>query len=210
VIMTDIGGEFEVEIRCHFDNVDKVYRSLPFVRRSLQHEMAWSTRIYGLALFKSGYLLRASEVSDLNGIRHYLGWKGTDIGRFANIRHEISEECTHGITNSAIMKVLGGNDGSLTHEAAIREYERLGHREFMSFQGYDAFGYDKTLGIHIKLMFCQTLKWPLLVELEKTALTEAAARRCEEELRQLSLELHLKDYLVRDEPPTLLYDRFFS
>lgn len=196
---------FEVEVRCHFDSRDEAYKVLPFVRSCLQREVSWVNRFYGLTLFKSGQLLRVSEVVHRGEDRRYLGWKGPDIGRFANIRLEIDEEFTTGIVNSAVLKRLGGKEGIGTPEAMIRELEQLGHRQFMSFQGNNFDGYDDQFGVKVKLMACPVLKWPFLVELEKTADTEEEATRCEIQLLELSQRFQLQSRLVREEPPSLFY-----
>jgi len=93
-----------------------------------------------------------------------------------------------------------------TLDAVVLELEHLGHREFMSFQGSDLAGYHKLLGIRVKLMTCPVLKWPLLVEIEKTADAEDEAVKCERALLELSRQFHLQSRLVREEPPSLLYD----
>jgi len=76
---------FEVEFRCHFSSNDEVYKALPFLPSCLKGENAWVDTFYGLELFKSGQLLRVSDIVINNGTRYYLSWKGPDIGKFANI-----------------------------------------------------------------------------------------------------------------------------
>jgi hypothetical protein len=205
--MPENDAPFEVEIRCHFDNAEEAYRVLPFIRSCLQREIkvSWATRFYGLTLFKSGQLLRAGEAVHHGDIVHFLGWKGPDTGVFANIRQEMDEVITTGIADSAILKLLGGKGRVETPEAAVQELERLGHRMFMSFQGNDLTGYDDQFGVKVKLMSCPVLKWPLLVELEKSTNSQKDAARCEADLERLSNKFHLWDRLVREEPPTLLF-----
>ena len=209
--MADSAASFEVEIRCHFEDVDEACRALPFVRSCLGREapFAWTTRYYGLDYFRSGGLLRVAEVFR-SQVRYYLGWKGPDIGTFANIRQELDEEITQGIGDSLILKRLQGSPGLSSRDAVIGELERLGHREFMSFSGSDLTGYDDSLGIKLKVMTCPMIKWPLLLELEKTANSEAEAARCEDELRELTRSFGLQSRLVRQEPPSLLYDSVVS
>ena len=122
---------FEVEIRCHFDSPKEAYKVLPFLRSCLQREISWITRYYGLALFKSGQLLRASEVIHQGETRYYLGWKGPDIGGFANIRQQVDEEITVGLVNSTIMRLLGAKEEIETPDVVAGELERLGHHHFM-------------------------------------------------------------------------------
>ena len=128
-----------------------------------------------------------------------------DIGAFANVRREIEEECTHGIINSAILSKFGIDGDFGTPGAVIRKLEEAGYAQFMSFSGKDLAGYDESLGVNAKLMLCPALQWPILVELEKMANTEADATRCEADLRELSRKYGLQSRLVREEPPTLLY-----
>ncbi len=203
---------FEVEIRCHFDSPEEAYEVLPFVRSRLQGEskVPWVARFYGLTLFKSGQLLRAGEAIHHGGVVHFLGWKGPDTGAFANIRQEVDEDITTGIANSAVIRLLGGKEGIVTPDSVARELKQLGHPEFMSFRGEDISGYDDRFGVKVKLMSCPVLKWPLIVELEKTANTEEEASRCESELQELSRRFQLQKRLVREEPPSLLYAGLFT
>lgn len=53
---------FEIEIRCHFGSDEEAYRVLPFLNSCLQNENTWVTTFYGIELFRSGQLLRASDV----------------------------------------------------------------------------------------------------------------------------------------------------
>ncbi|OGO35777.1 MAG: hypothetical protein A2147_07940 [Chloroflexi bacterium RBG_16_57_8] len=204
--MTNLQSIFEVEIRCRFSEPDEAFAVLPFLAPCLGREISWVTRYYGEALFRSGQLLRMTEVNEHGKMGYYLGWKGRDTGVFANIRLEVDEEITVGVTNSPVIRRLGGSVGRLTTANVTQELQRLGHREFMSFRGSDLTGYDEQLDLKVKLMTCPTLKWPLLVELEKTAYSEQEAIRCERELLELSRGLQLQDRLVKEEPPTLLYE----
>lgn len=201
---------YEIEIRCRFDNPEEAYENLPFLRSCLQREISWVTRFYGLALFKSGQLLRMSEVVHHGEIRNYLGWKGPDIGAFANIRQEVDEEITSGLINSSIMRRLGSYREMRAPVAVTRELELLGHGQFMSFRGKDLTGYDEQHDVKIKLMTCPELRWPLLVELEKTAGTEKESTQRETELQELSNEFQLHNHLIREEPPSLLYAGLFG
>ena len=92
----------------------------------------------------------------------------------------------------------------------VRELELLGHRQFMSFRGNDLTGYNEPLGIEVKLMTCPELRWPLLVELEKTANTEKESRQREDELQEFCNEFQLHERLIREEPPSLLYTGLFG
>lgn len=209
--MVSFNAPFEVEIRCHFNNHDEAYKTLPFLHSCLQHEMIWTSTFYGLEMFKSGRLLRISSVESTNKERRlFLGWKGPDIGEFANIRQELDEDITDGIVNSEILQRLGGQQKNWTFQGIIQELERLGHHQFMSFEGKDIYGRYEPFAINVKLMTCPVLHWPLLVEIEKMALTEKEAIRCQQDLRELCSRFQIQSYLVIEEPPSLLYSGVFA
>ncbi len=202
--------QYEVEIRCHFVDRHEVYQRLPFFRESIYREGAWSTGIYGLSLFKSGELLRVGEVHVGGETRIFLRWKSRDTGTFANIRIEIGDEITNGISDSLVLRRLGGQSGFLTARQVIEELKRLGHHRFMTFEGHDWYGKYEPLDVEIKMMNCPVLKWPLLVEFEKIARTEKEARQFEKELYELSHQLGLENCLLREEPPSQLYATVFG
>jgi hypothetical protein len=201
---------FEVEIRCHFETEEEAYAALPFLKPNLHQQRGWKSRIYGPEFFQSGKLLRIA--GDIFGkqSRSFLGWKGPDTGTFANIRQEIDEEITRGITDSVILKSLGGQTNLSGPSEVALELERLGYHYFMSFEGDDLRGDYGPLGIGLKLMRCDSLKWPLLVELEKIAQTREEALLCEKALFDISQKYNLRSRLLRDEPPTLLYQALHS
>jgi adenylate cyclase class IV len=208
--MTLENALFEVEFRCHFNNPDDVYQALPFMRSCLHHQVAWSGTFYGLELFQSGRVLRITDVVEGEDTRCYIGWKGPDTGKFANIRQEIVGDITDGITDSTILSFLGGRERILTKNEAIQELESLGYNRFMSWMGTDLTGNYEPYGISVKLMSCAMLKWPFLVEIEKMATTEEEANQCEQALYKLCDQLQLQSRLERKEPPSLLYDTVFN
>lgn len=202
---------FEVEIRCHFDSQQEVYNALPFVRSYLQREVSWAGTFYGLKLFKLGQVLRVSDdVVPGEGAKCFLGWKGPDVGKLANIREELEEEITTGIVDSAIVKRLGGKARIGSRNEIVQELERLGHHRFMAYEGTSLVGHYEPLGIKVKLINCPVLRWPFLLEIEKMANTEKEAIRCEIDLYELSRRFQLQSRLVREEPPTLLYAGLFT
>ena len=75
----------------------------------------------------------------------------------------------------------------------------------MSFRGYDLFGDYQPLDVSLKLLTCRSLKWPILLEIEKAAKTREDALIKEAELRDFCDRFSLHDRLVKEEPPTLLY-----
>jgi hypothetical protein len=196
---------YEVEFRCHFEDTAEAYRALPFLKTSLTRRVEWITTFYGLELFRSGRLLRIAEVTSDKKTGCYLGWKGPDTGHFANIRREIEEDITGRIDDSVILDLLKGNHSLADKEQVVLELERLGHHRFMSFEGINLTGHYQPLELSLKLMPCAVLKWPLMVEIEKTAVSPAEAVECEKSLYDLCCQLHLQDRIVREEPPTLLY-----
>jgi adenylate cyclase class IV len=202
--------QYEVEIRCHFDTTGDAYKAIPFLHSTLTHEMAWSSSFYGQELFRSGQLLRMSKTTVDKKTIYYLGWKGCDAGAFANIREELDEVITDGIGDSQILRKLGVQIRTLGRKDITGELRRLGHHKFMAFQGHDLFGNYKPLDVSMKLMTCHSLKWPLLVEFEKMAHTEEEARQFEKDLYELSRQLKLENYLVKEEPPTQLYTAVFG
>ena len=103
---------------------------------------------------------------DEKGPKYYVGWKGPDSGKFANIRQEVDEQITP-TTSSRILNFLGGKAQVSSLKDVTGELDRLGHSQFMEFEGEDSSGYDEKYGVHLKLMTCRKLKWPLIVEIEK-------------------------------------------
>jgi adenylate cyclase class IV len=210
--MSNAVDSYEVEIRCYFNSHDEACRILPFLQSGLleQDRVSWVTRFYGLHLFLSGELLREAEVTRGGEVRRYLGWKGPDMGRYANVRREIEEEFTDGLKDSLILGRLGGMGGPVRRGDVVHELERLGHRQFMSFKGTEIKGYHGALDIRIKMMSCPVLKWPLIVEIEKTAASIKEARRREEELKEIVQQFGIEERMLKQEPPTLLYNQLFA
>jgi hypothetical protein len=205
---------YEVEIRCHFDGLAEAYHFLPFLPLGLQRGCTWRTTIHGLKYFQSGQLLRTAEIVDGSGCKYFIGWKGVDTGSFANIRQELDEEIEPRVgapsTCSHILGNLGGSPEVKDLQEAVVQLERLGYPSFMEFSGQDISGYYQPYAVHLKLMSCRQLKWPFIVEIEKTARTSAETGQCEQSLYQLSRQFKLEDRLIRDEPPTLLYKALFG
>jgi hypothetical protein len=197
--------QYEVEIRCHFDSADEAYRTIPFLRACLKHEMVWTSGIYGEEFFKAGKLLRMSKTTIDGRTEYYMGRKGEDTGTFANIREEIDEVITNGVTDSRILEKLGSQNRTLPRNKISAELKKQGYQRFMSWRGVDLLGDYPPLGVSMKLMTCRTLKWPVLVEIEKSAYIKEEALVRENELRQFCDRFELNDRMVREEPPTLLY-----
>jgi len=206
-----IGSVFEVEVRFPFNNPEEAYRTLPFLHTCLTKERSWSDRFYGLDIFKSGLLLRVStSFTGQEGQRVDLGWKGPDIGKLANIRKEIEEDITRGIASSSILAQLGAKTDADSCDEVIREIQGLGHKQFMASKGKNRIGYYKPYEIDVKLMTCRDIKWPVIVELEKKAHTWSEAAQCERELDKICSAFNLERRMIRQEPPAMLYRRFYT
>jgi len=203
-------AHYEIEFRCHFNSAEEAYKVLPFLKASLTKEYTWFDNYHGIEVYKRGEVLRASGVAGTGGKRFFLGWKGTDSGNFANIRRELDEETTLGIPNSAIMLQFCSLQKSWTAAEIAPALEQVGYRKFMSYEGHSLTGRDDKLGVNTKLMHCPIIKWPLLVELEKLADSEGEARQCEKDLEIICRDYHLAQYLVKEEPGTLLYQAKFG
>ena len=95
-------GPFEVEFRCRFDNPEAAARVVPFLPSILGNPVPWHGTLYGLELFKSGQILRTGRTIEDGEFHDYLTWKGPDIGGFCNIRREIGEEITAGLSDGVV------------------------------------------------------------------------------------------------------------
>jgi hypothetical protein len=200
------GAPFEIEFRCRFESEEEAFAVLPFLRPSLRREVGWTDTYYGLDIFRRGEVLRLASVVFAGDTRYFLGWKGPDAGSFANLRQELNEEVPEGITGSAILAAFAGRDDRVERDQIGPALEAAGHTRFMSYAGRSLTGRDERLALNTKVMHCEILRWPLLVELEKLAPSESEARRYEQDLLALCREYWLDDRLVPEEPGTLLYE----
>ena len=201
---------FEIEFRCWFVTEAEAFAALPFLKSSLTVPVDWTDAYYGFELFQRGEVLRFAGVMGAGEARYSLGWKGVDTGTFANLRQELNEEVTAGIPHSRILAALAHEEGPCSLSEIVPALESAGHCYFMSYDGRSLVGRHEPLGVNTKLMRCDTLRWPLLVELEKLAGTEAEARRCERELQDICREYEVEAHVVREEPGTLLYEKVFG
>lgn len=74
----------------------------------------------------------------------------------------------------------------------------------MTLAGTNRTGYYEKLEIHLKLMECSALKYPLLLEIEKSAETLEEAFVKEMELKDFITESRLESRVIKEEPPNLL------
>jgi len=182
---------------------------VPFLKKSLKQKVLWETVHYGQQLFKKDIILRLS-CSKFNKKKvNSITYKEADLGEKINIRREYSEAITADFTESKIMNLLGGKKNLENRSQIIKELENLGHREFMSFKGESQVGRYNPLNIEIKIMYCSQLKYPLLLELEKSAVDIKDAELKRRELLELIAKYDLKQKLITKEPPTLLFESEF-
>ena len=133
-------AKYEIEFRCQFGSDEEAYRLLPFLKASLKWEYNWFDNYHGLAVFKSGQVLRASGVYGIQGQRYFLGWKGPDRGRFANLRRELNEETTERIENSAIIHHFCKTQKTYLPQEIEPALDQAGYTKFMSYQGHSLTG----------------------------------------------------------------------
>jgi len=201
---------YEIETRLWFSSQDELLNKVSFFEPCLTHKERWITTFYGLELFKSGKLLRIAEINSMQKTRFFLGWKGMDIGNFANIREELQEEITKGISKSTILTHFRGKHSVESREGVALELSRLGHNPFMDYAGENVIGFYQPLGLHVKIMSCPALKYPLLLEIEKTARTKEDSLAAEIELQNFINAYDLQQRVVKNEPPSLLYSVVFK
>lgn len=202
---------YEIEIRFCVEQAAEAFALLPFLEASLGAPKVWSTDIVGRAIYESGRLLRLGRVPPAGNTRYYLGYKGPDLGTFANLRQEWGEEITTGIVGSAILPTVGLADSYTTATAVVDALTDAGHTPFMGFAGVDRLGYYAPLEVHTKLCQCEAiLDHRFLIELEMSAPSLEDARAAERRLQELAEEYRITDRLFRDEPPTMLYKRTFG
>ena len=195
---------YEIETRVYFNSQEEAFNTLPFLHDCLKKQTEFETRMYGIKLFNSGKILRVSDVKDNNTTKVYLGYKEPDIGKIFNIRNEIDEEITYGITESFILQSIEGIKKAVNIRNINQLLESLGHKQFMSLTGTNITGYYEKLQIDLKLMKCSILKYPLILEIEKSAENLEEAFRQELELKNFITEYKLESRIVKEEPPTLL------
>lgn len=197
---------FEVETLFHFLSPDEAWQILPMFQPCINQEVQWNTVHYGRELFHGDQILRVSRIIRQGKTSFWLGWKGPDQGKFANIRVEIEEDITEGINNSSVLSQLGCEKTLANPEMVAAALSQSGHQEFMAFSGKNLTGEYEPLGFHLKLALSSkpALRWSLFLEVEKTAHSMAEAVECETELIEFT-HRHLEERVVREEPPTLLY-----
>ncbi|MFP4016333.1 MAG: hypothetical protein ACLFUI_04820, partial [Halanaerobiales bacterium] len=162
---------YEVETRFAFTSRKEAFNAVPFLKNSLATEIIWNTTHYGPDLFKKDIILRVSKAEISRKIIKSLGYKEKDTGNQLNIRKEYGEKITNGIKDSIIMGILQGKRTFESPEDVEKELKRLGYDIFMSFEGMSIIGKYQPLDLQLKLMYCQALEYPLLLEIEKEAHT---------------------------------------
>ncbi|MFW6022648.1 MAG: hypothetical protein ACOCQW_03940 [Halanaerobiaceae bacterium] len=197
---------YEVETRFSFNNQEEIYRKFPFLNSCFDKNIIWETTHYGKELHKKDIVLRLSN-SEINNKKIYsLGYKEPDFGEVLNIRKEYTEIVNDGVQNSKILNILNGNITLDNFIQVEEELVRLGYEPFMSFAGTSYIGAYKPLNMDFKMMFCDSLKYPLLLEVEKEACNEKEIRSCKKEIFDFIDKYNLRSKLIGKEPPTLLYE----
>lgn len=195
---------YEIETRVYFESQEEAFNTLPFLHDCLKKKTEFETKMYGIELFNSGKILRVSEVKDNNTTKVYLGYKEPDIGKIYNIRNEIDEDITNGINDSFILESLRGMKRTVNSRNIYQILNTLGHQQFMSLIGTNSTGHYEKHQTDLKLLSCATLKYPLLLEIEKSAETLDEAHRKELELTNFITEYQLEKRVIKEEPPSLL------
>ena len=198
---------YEVETRFRFLSPDEVWNILPMFQPYINQEIEWNTIHYGPDLFQTDQILRINHTIRQGKSSSSLGWKEPDQGKSVNIRLETEEDITSGIKNSNILARLSGKKNFESSSAVADELIRLGHPKFMTFSGKNLTGEYQPQGFHLKLMLASDppLRYPLLLEIEKTAHSLEEAAEFERELLEFVRLYRLEDRVVREEPPALLY-----
>ena len=196
---------YEVETRFEFEDREEVYTVLHFLESCLNLEIEWKTEHFGRDLFKEDRVLRISD-SKIDGDRiSSLAYKEPDRGQEINIRKEYSERINKGLKESLIMGIVGGKRNYADSKEIKKELKRLGHAPFMFFKGHSLLGKYEPRGLHFKLMYCSYLQYPLLLEIEKEAESEAGIMDKKEDIYDFIEKYGLDSRLIPQEPPTLLY-----
>lgn len=207
--MIIIKSIFEVESRFKFKNIEEIFKLVPFTENALEQKVIWEAAHYGLRLFKEDIILRLSSTEFNKNSVESIAYKEADLGRKINVRREYSEIITDDFKESQIVNILGGRTNLKNRSQIIKELEHLGHREFMSFNGESYVGRYEPLNIEIKIMYCNQLKYPLLLEIEKAAVDIKDAQLKSRELLELIEEYRLEQRIITKEPPTLLFESKF-
>lgn len=197
---------YEVEIRFWLNDLSHIWKKLPFLKELEWKTEIWHTEMLGVRLFNAGELLRISKIKHGSQDRLFLGWKGVDKGKLANIRDELGEEITNGITSSSILPIVGvSNTVHETSGSVISALETSGLSSFMSFSGENLVASDPIKEIQYKIMQCSDIRYNPLVEVEKIAKSLEEAFIFEKELQQFTIKNDLEQFIIHEEPPTLLY-----
>lgn len=197
---------YEVETRIYFNSPEEAFNALPFLEECLINTAEWETSMYGIELFNSGKLLRTSSAKVNDITKYYWGYKEEDIGKFYNIRKELDEEITSEISDSYILQLINGEAQKINRKNVYQLLESLGHKMFMSFTGRNLTGRHEKLQLDLKLLSCSVLRYPLMLEIEKSAETLAEAFRKEQELKDFLIKYKLEGRALKEEPTTLLYE----
>jgi hypothetical protein len=202
---------YEVETRFHFKDKDEVFSFLPDFRTSFTKSINWETWHYGKHLFHKDIILRIGKSIDSQGDYFSLGYKEKDISQnIINIRKELNENIDQPIYSKIYSDILKGNKLIISKDNIFKKLFALGYSEFMYFKGNSLLGYNDKYKIDIKLMFCNDIKYPVLLEIEKTTPYRDDVLKLSNELLNFSYTHKLNDFMLKEEPPKLLFDAIYS
>lgn len=195
---------YEVETRVYFNDYNECFNILPWIKDILTKKVEFKTIMYGSELFDAGYILRISKIN-VEGIgKVILGYKEKDCGQGFNIRKEVEEE----LFNDKVVSKILEEFYDVTKYVDIHNIDstlvQLGYESFIVLTGINLVGIYEELDIELKLMKCNELKYPILLEIEKTAKTIEEAMKLEQDLNIFITKYNLHNRVVKLEPPYLL------
>ena len=199
---------YEVETRFFFNSKEEALDLIPILKTCLSTTVEWETAHFGPQLFEKDIILRVSKAI-VNGHETItLGYKEADIGNGINVRKEFNEIITNGIGHSKIFSILGGQLSFKNVDEVINEINRLGHSKFMVYKGNNLIG--KFGNLDFKLMYCNYLKYKLLLEVETEAAGMGEIQYKKQDLIKFINEYALENRMIQKEPPTLLYENIMQ
>ena len=200
-------GIYEIETRFTFQDENEAFKTLPFIKNSFTRKITWQTYHYGIELFKKDIILRITKGQMEQREKIYLGYKNSDCSTSKlNIRKEYEEDITNGVDNSCIMQKIKGNLQHTDLNSIEKELAKLNHKLFMFFFGKSTLGFYEKLNFKLKLMTCDCLEYPFMLEIERETEREQDIKKHEKDILNFVEKYNLGNRLVSKEPPTLLFE----
>ncbi|MEN8906995.1 MAG: hypothetical protein ABF289_13635 [Clostridiales bacterium] len=175
------------------------------MKNCFNRQIQWETDHYGIDAFRKDKIIRISRSKEEEKAYSWLGYKEKDFGEMCNIRKEIDEDITNGIIESDILKIIG-IDKSFDHPEAIEYALNKKHKKFMSFSGSSILGYQKEFDFKLKFMYCNHLKYPYLLEIEREEIEYNHIGKHVKDIESFIAKYNLEGLKIKEEPPTLLYN----